>query len=145
MSRVEEPLPLWDRGFLFPGVPLVKYYYYALPQKLFKFLVDSGIGYGRLLSVMENIAPHIHTVSFVFASELFEELSRKTQNNLWDNCPHSFGDCGYSLVNHVHIQHWIEDVLDFDELSNEDRVVIEGIFETLKEYGKKHIVIDLEG
>jgi hypothetical protein len=94
---------------------------------------------------MTNIAPHIHTVSFVFASELFENLSRGIQNTLWDACAYSFGDCGFSLLNSVHVQHWIEDTLDFDELSVKDKAVIEDIFQTLKEYDRKNINIDIEG
>ena len=128
-------------------MPLVKYYYYALPQKLCKFLVDSGIGYGRLLSVMKNLAKNIvtHSVSFVYASELIEELSRKIQNELWDNCPHSFGDCNFSLISPTQMKNWIEDTLDFDMLSDKHKLLIEEIFETLNTLKKKGLLIELQG
>ena len=127
-----------------PGLA-VKYYYYALFQKLFKFLVDLCLSSDRLIHVMTNTTPHIHNVSFVFASELFENLSGDIQNTLWDVCPYSFGDCGFSLLSSVHVEHWIEDSLDFDDLSDSDKTAIENIFQTLKEFGKKNINIDIEG
>ena len=94
---------------------------------------------------MTNTTPYVHNVSFVFASELFEELSGEVQNQLWEDCPYSFGDCAFSIVNHVHVQHWIEDYVDFDDLSDKDKAVFEDIFRTLEECGKKHINIALEG
>lgn len=94
---------------------------------------------------MTNTAPHVHNVSFVFASELFENLSGDVQNQLWDACPYSFGDCGFSLLHCVHVECWIEDTLDFDELSDQDKAAIEDIFRALKEYDKKNINIDIEG
>ena len=94
---------------------------------------------------MTNTTPYVHNVSFIIASELFENLSRKVQSQLWDDCPYSFGDCHFSIVNHVHIQHWIEDNVDFDDLSDKDKAVFEDIFRTLEECGQKHINIDLEG
>jgi hypothetical protein len=131
-----------------PGVPLawlssviITNYF----QKLCKFLVDLCVSSGRFIYVMTNTTPHVHNVSFVFASELFENLSGSVQNQLWDDCPYSFGDCGFSLLNSVHVEHWIEDTLDFDELSDQDKATIEDIFRALKEYDKKNINIDIEG
>lgn len=92
---------------------------------------------------MKTTTPYIHNISLIYASELFEKLSGKVQNELWDNCPYSFGDCNFSLIHPVHVEHWIE-TLDFDNLSIEDKDAIKTIFESLKEYAKDGIHIDIE-
>lgn len=82
----------------------------------------------------------IEQIKITSATDLFQSLSTDFQNQLWDNCPFSFGDCNYSLVNPNWVKGWILDIFDDEAQENE----VNQLLVQLDDLAKQQVYIDLE-
>ena len=82
----------------------------------------------------------IEQIKIASATDLFQYLSTDFQNQLWDICPFSFGDCNYSLVNPNLVKGWILDIFDDEAQENE----VNQLLIQLDDLAKQQVYIDLE-
>lgn len=79
-------------------------------------------------------------LTVVGVTDLFEHIPAAQQNVLWDACPFSFGDCGFSLVHPIDVEGWILESFD-EEL---EELHFKNLFETLNNLSTRKVYIDLE-
>ena len=79
-------------------------------------------------------------IKITSATDLFTDLSSDFQNQLWDSCPFSFGDCSYSLVDPKWVKGWVLDI--FDDESQETQV--NQLLVQLDDLAKQQVYINLE-
>jgi hypothetical protein len=82
----------------------------------------------------------IEQIKITSATDLFQSLSTDFQNQLWDSCPFSFGDCNHSLVHPNWVKGWILDMFDDEAQENE----VNQLLVQLDELSESQVYIDLE-
>ena len=82
----------------------------------------------------------IEQLKVTSSTDLFQSLSTDFQNQLWDSCPFSFGDCNYSLVDPKWVKGWVLDL--FDDEAQEAQV--NQLLVQLDDLAKQNVYIDLE-
>jgi hypothetical protein len=85
-------------------------------------------------------ATQTQQIKVTSSTDLFQSLPTDFQNELWETCPFSFGDCSFSLVHPSWVKSWILDIHDVeDELNPVNQLLIH-----LDELSKGQVYIDLE-
>ena len=100
-----------------------------------------------LLTILKVSGYNTREVKFLTMFDIVpKSLNSIFDNGLWDNCPFSFGDNNYSLIDALTIRNWIVDFIESEdgELSKKKQKDLDKLVELLNLCFDAQVYINVE-